>query len=805
MAPECSGAARFGAAGNRYASAVRTHRGWVSRVKKLAETVMSRISGKVLAAVVIPAVLAVVALASLKIYLVSMYPGNVLKEYVTAFVRDNFRKAVTFDDAYMSVFGNIVISNLNVSIGGDFNDNISLIKCGSAKIRLGFLSVLAGRPVIRGMLFEDPEITLYKKYGKGYLETFRDIFSLTRPVADISLIDHDRFVISIDNSRLLYREVFRDETLQLKMERVSARFVLRGDILGYDISGRTLPLRDEDLGRGRLRFSGKVKIAGDNSFVSSASTLGLGNIDVSYFNLYIAENAKDALFLGGGLDASVEINTVQSDASFRGRAEVTNLEVLEVRNNERVHFVSHENLNIDLLCDSADGFGRLAVRRFELSDDNVRLSLSGIYNSSAKEKYFDVTFDTNAIDLARMSENITPVRGAVFRGVLKAGGRVHYDLQNGASRGARLSLDLDDFGMKLLEKKGTRDVVKQLKAEISLADDVLKARVRAGLEESRFDLAWETFIKKWAPLSTESFITLDSPEMAGGDILGAFRAVVEYFYEGAYEDKKIGYDVNKFHEESLGQFLNANNVKARLDAKKVVLGHRAILANVSFDTGLRDGRFYLENFIAAGYGAEYSLKAEGQFNLWQPMVSVSAGIKNFDLKSFGADAGVKGEISGVLGATLDFQVGAYRLSQILDNAIMDAAVEIAGGSLKNTPLQDRFAEFLEENGVKDPDVKEIALPAASFNFSQRADNFQVTKLYLQGDRARFYARGRYWYDEGLNVPVEVTVAQAGAPGAFQNVPLEIKGPLAAPKLYRAKGRNDKTQGPAEALPLFNIN
>jgi hypothetical protein len=774
-------------------------------LKKLVDTILSKVSGRVLVSVLAPCAVLLVAAVSLKIYLVSAYPESVLKGYVTAFIKDNFNKAVTFDDAYVSVTGNIVVSNLNVSISSDFNDNISLVKCRSVEIRLAFFSIFSGRPVIRGISFEDPDITLYKKYGKGYLETFNEIFRLTRPVSEISQIDRERFYIEIDNSRLLYREVFRDDTLQLRMERVGALLTLRGDVLEYDVAGRVLPLQDGGPGRGRLRFRGKVKIGGGNRFVSSVNSLDLGNFDISYLNSYLRENVRDTLFTGGGLDASLEMNTIDNHASVGGRLEITNLQALEVKDNERVNYVSNENLNLDFLFDAANGFGRMTVRRLNIYDDNFRLALRGVYNRNALEEYFDVSFETGAIDLARMSENITPVRGALFRGRLKMNGRVRYDLFSKNSMGTRLSLDLEDFAVKLVEKKGTREAVKRMKLKLALRDDELKAELSAGLETSQFDIAWESYIKKWSPLSTESFITLKSPVMAGGDLLGPVRALVEYFYQGAYDDKKIGYEQIMFRTEPLGEFLNSNNVKARLDVKKVVLGQRASLAGVSFDAGLAEGRLFLENFTAAGYNGEYAFKVEGMFNLWQPLISVEAGIKNFDLKSFCADAGVKGEISGSLNVGLSFQVGAFRLAQVLENAIMDVTVDMGGGTLKNTPVQDRFAEFLKKQGFKDPDVGELAVTTASLAFSQRADNFQVTRLALLADKMRFYARGRYQYDEGLNVPVEVTVSQAGTPGGTLTASLELKGPLAMPRLFKAKGRNDKNDSPAEPLTLFNVN
>jgi len=661
-------------------------------LKKLVDTLLARVSRKELLAVLVPLAILAVLAVSLKVYLVRAYPENALKDYVTSFIKDNFGKAVTFDDVYVSVFGNIIVSNLNISISSDFNDNISLVKCRNVEIRMRFFSLFSGRPVIQGILFEDPDITLYKKYGKGYLETFNEIFRLTRPVGEIPQIDRDRFRIDVGGSRVLYREVFRDDTLVVKVERASAVLVLRGDVFSYDFSGRILPLLNENLGRGRVRFSGRVKIGEGNRFVSSVNSLDLDDLDISYFNAYLRENMKDSLHLGGGLDASLEMNTVGDSASLTGRLEMTSVEALEIRDNVRVNYLSHENLNLDFIVDGANGFERITVRRLDLSDDSFRLALNGIYNRNALEDYFDVTFATNSIDLARFSEHATPVKGATFTGTLKLGGRLRYDFRNKTSRGVGVELDLENFSMRVQDKKESREAVKMMNASLILREDVLKARVRAALETSRFDVDWETYIKKWAPLASESVITFKSPVMAAGDLLGPLRTAVETLYEGAYADRKIGYEQIMFGKEPMGQFLNLNNVKARLEIGKVVAGQRAVMTGLSFDAGLRDGSFSVENFTLAGYGGAYTLKASAQFNLWMPQVTIDAGVKGFDLKSFCADAGIKGEVSGSLDAGIYYQVGAFRLSQLLENSILDVTVDISGGTLKNTPLQDRLAE-----------------------------------------------------------------------------------------------------------------
>ncbi len=774
---------------------------------KLVKSILERAGGKKLLALAAPVLLIIICLLTLKIYLVRSWPETTLKDFVTEFIRDNFNKAVTFDDISISLFGNVVISNLNVSISSDFNDNISLIKSSTVTAHMRFLSLFGGPPEMKGITFHDPDMTIYKKYGKGYLETFKEIFSINGPIGEIRGIDHSRFFIDIDNSTLLYREVFRNDTLKINARSMNISLVLRDDVLLYDIAGAILPFQNTDLGRSRIRFTGKVRIGEGNRFTASDNSFTVKDFDLSYLNSYIREKLKESLNVEGGVDADFHLSVISDNVSLHGQTELTNLEIRDLQGNEWVNYISHENLNATLLLDGTDGFGRLVVRELDIYDDNIRLRLNGIYHRSSLEHFFDVHFESNAMDLAGVSENITPVKGGLFRGRLRFGGRARYDLAGGGSRGMRMDLELDDFGMTVTGKKGTRDVVRDMKMRLGLRDDRLKIDVHAKLSATELDVDWETHVKAWAPFSSESFVSLKSPLMEMKDLVLPLKIAVNGLYEGAYEDRKIGYEQIAFQKEPLGIFLNSNNLKGHCEIRKVLMGRKAELTDLVFDAGLRSGRFYVENFNVAGFGASYSLEAEGRFNEWMPAISISAAVRDFDLASFAAREEIRGEIAGKLNIGFDYRASASRLSQLLDTTLLDLSLEVNGGVLKNTDLQKELSEFLKKVGYDDTGVSDLTIPLASLAFSQRADRYNIGKIALYGDTLRFYARGKYDYYDGIQIPVELILKKPEGGAAEVKAPLEIKGPLARPVVVRAKGREDKngTGGVTESLSLFHIN
>lgn len=751
-----------------------------------------------------PFVAVMLFFGTIKIFFMRAYPEHVLKEHVTAFIKENFGKAATFDDVYMSAFGNIIISNLNISISGDFNDNISLIKCPSAEIRLNFFRLFSGNIIIKEIIFDDADVTIYKKYGKGYYETFNEIFRLDRPLSEISNIDHDNFRVDITSSRMEYREVFRNEISAVKLDRFSVGLLLRGDFLDYKISGRVLPHPNSDLSRGRVAFSGRVRSAKGNFCLASTNSIAVSGLDMRYIQPYLAEALKDPLNVQGRFDADIRFASFEKNISAECRVEITNLTADKFPEGTKHTCISNENLNMDFIIDITGGGEKVMVRRASLYDDVMRLSLEGIYRKSNKEHFVDVIFLSNTIDLERMSEHITPWKETVFKGAMKTVGHVKYDFISGSARGSELKTELKDFGIIFRESKNTREFMKGLDADISLKRDVFAASLKCSLERSKIEGKWNTRVKSWAPFSSESEITITAPTLEIGHLAYPLLTALGLVYDGAYSDRKLGYENIIFRDEPVGKLLNQNNLELRVGAKRILAGHRAELNELVLNASLRDGVFSVDAFSLSGYGAQYSLKTSAQFNLWTPLVSIDASVKNFDVRSFASDAGIKGEVGGTLNASVSFQVGAFRLSQILENAIADVTIELADGVIKNTPLQDKFSEYLAKSGVKGASLSEINTLTASFSFNQRADNYLVSKLAILSDKIRFFARGRYDYFEGLDVPLEISIAPAEGQAGTVTVPCKITGPLLRPVMAKVKNLKDKESAPPEPMVLFNV-
>ena len=130
------------------------------------------------AAIIISAL--ALSLFSLKLYFSLSVKEADLSMIVINFCKNNLGKAVKFDEIRIDVMGDVEITNLNLSVASDFNDNISLVKADRAVFKLNFLKLFKGITEIKRIVFNNATISLHKSYGKTYRECFYGIIESPR-------------------------------------------------------------------------------------------------------------------------------------------------------------------------------------------------------------------------------------------------------------------------------------------------------------------------------------------------------------------------------------------------------------------------------------------------------------------------------------------------------------------------------------------------------------------------------------------------------------------------------------------------
>lgn len=751
-----------------------------------------------------------VTASGIKIYLISSFPEKILKGFITEFVMDNFRKAIKFDDVTVSLGGNIILTNFHISTSSDFNDNISLVKSRRVIVRLDFIKALFSKEIfIKGIYFRNPEITLYKKYGRTYLETFNELFSLTRSFQKIQHVNSGNFHIRIDNASLHYKEVFRESVLEVGCRNIDAAVIIRGDTLLYTLKGDVKKYKSQVLDEGELFLEGTMLFKQPNVLVSSDNTIRLVDIDLSYFNLPLGEYYNLPLSMQGGLSAGVSLKTLTGNASVESKIEVNNLNLRYLKTAGSYNVTANENFNADIVCDVLGGGDKIVLRRCSVYDENARINAKGVYRSTDMEEYFDLQFATGRVNLGNLSGSITPFKDSTYQGTMNARGRVWFDLKNGTARDVFCDLNLKDFCVQTLAKESGRDHIEHLDLSVAARRNTVNAELYMKRGVTDVTLSAKSRVHQWFPLISESVVRARSKAVDIQSVYYPLRHCVEYFYKGAFNDKQIGYMQIVFKNEPVGKLMNSNNITCDYRADKLVAEGRAVFPGFSFKAGLSDGRMYLNSLSLSGYEGEYSFGIDARFDSYTPYIQIGGAVKNLNLGALCRDLGVKGTCEGRLNVEADYSINAYRLAHILQNSLLNVNVEVTSGLVKGTVLQKRLAGFLKKLGVERPEVDEVVFPKAEFMFTQRADTFNVRRLAVYGDAVQMNGDGEYDYMSGLNIPFWMNVKVKKDDGSYitEKAPCEIGGPLLKPYLTKfigdANGDGNGRHGPV--LPLFDIN
>ncbi len=760
-----------------------------------------------IAAVIVLSII-LITTAGIKIYFVSSFPEQKLKNFITEFVMDNFRKAVKFDDVTVSLAGNIVLTNFHISTSSDFNDNISLVKSRKVVVRLDFFRALFyGEIYIKGIYFRNPEITLYKKYGRSYLDTFNELFSLTRSFQEIRHIDGGNFRMHADNAVLLYREVFRESILEAGCRNIDVAVIIKDDMLLYSLKGIVNRYKSDVLDDGELFLEGTMRFKHPNILVSSENFIRLTDVDLSYFNLPFGEYYKMPMSMQGGVTAEMSLKSLADNASIEGRIEVNNLNLRYLKPAGSYNVTANENFNADIVCDVLGGGRKIVLRRCVVYDENARINVKGVYRATELEEYFDLQFDTGTVDLANLSGSITPFKDSTCHGIMNVSGRVWFDIKNGFAKDVSCDIGLKNFGIQTSQKGTGRDYIEHLDVNITAKRNRVDAEVFMKKDATDMKFSAKSNVHQWYPLISESTLRGRSKTIDLHNIYYPLRYCVEYFYQGAFDDKQIGYMQVVFKDEPIGKLMNNNNVTLEYKAERLRAGGKAVFPGFSFKAGLNDGQMYLDNLSLTGYEGEYSFGIAARFDSYIPNVQVGGSVKNLNLGALCRDLGIRGTCEGRLHAEMDYSINAFRLAHMLQNSLLNVNVEVTAGLAKGTKLQKELGSFLKKLGVEKPDIEEVTFSKAEFAFTQRADTFTVRRLAVYGDAVQLNGDGEYDFISGLNIPFWMNVKAEKDDGSFstEKAPCMIGGPFLKPFLTKFSNNTDGNGSHGPALPLFDIN
>jgi|GEM_PF-706211 len=741
-------------------------------------------------------------LIAFKIFMVIRIPEKQLKSSIEAFFKENFNKAVDFEDVSLSMAGKAVISNLNVSISSDFNDNISLIKSEKAVIKFDLTGLLGGEYRVRRLVFKGAEISLPKKYGQGYSEFIQEMFRSGRDLTKLRYVNLEDFSARISGGKLHYLEGFRESKLDLECYRMSAEVVFSRDGIHYELSGRISPARSEGTSAGSFHCGGRLYLNKEGGVARSSGTIEIDGFDLSYMNLPFLEYCEMPWTVFGGFSANMKIDSLGDAISMEASMNLDNLSVEKSDGKGIMRIISNENIAARFSIDMLSDLKRVVVRRLELRDDSTGLSLRGVRIRNAHEHSLDAVFRLEASDLGNTASVFSPFTQMTYEGRLDAEGRCSYDFLNNRAREVSLRAELRDFSLRRAGRGADPYFIKDMRARLRIQDGGCDLDFHAEHGDSDVSLRWTGFIRHWAPFTSRSRLAVNAKRLEAETIGVLLVRCIDGIVESALEDKGRGYEDIFFKQKPLGIFVSNNSLDMRLSAETILFNKRKGLQNLLLEAGLGDGILRTNDFRLSGYGGDYSCDVSAYLNCDHPNFKIGGRFANIGLERLCRDYIVRGIDGGTLDIEFEYEGNGYRPAHLLDNGKMKLDISINGAELRGTRLQGEIKKFLKGNGYEGLALDEISLDRARLSLGLLGGAFSISQLSLSGNTFNVNGYGAYSRAEGLRIPLTVSLtasAGEGEPPRTHTVPLAIAGSLLKPFLS-IQGKKD-----AKPLVLFNID
>jgi uncharacterized protein involved in outer membrane biogenesis len=165
----------------------------------------------------------------------------------------------------------------------------------------------------------------------------------------------------------------------------------------------------------------------------------------------------------------------------------------------------------------------------------------------------------------------------------------------------------------------------------------------------------------------------------------------------------------------LGVFVNNNTIDCTMNARSVLFGGRKALRDLNAELRLADGYLRLERFSIGGLGGNYGLDLRAYLKSEYPGGSVSGKAAGINLEVLARSLGIRGSMSGTLGADFKFEFSGNRKAHLIDNGKFEFNLTAESGSINETAFQKRLAEFLIAAGYDKPAISRTGFSRATIS------------------------------------------------------------------------------------------
>ncbi len=717
--------------------------------------------------------------SSLRLLFLAIYPEKNIKTMTYDFFMNSIDKAVKFEEAEINFSGNIILRKFYLSVTSDFNDNLSLIQCEKAVISLKFFPLLMGETVISGVEFFNPEINIYKRFGKSYYESLRQLIDINLLLESLEVYGQQSLRVKLSDADFFYREDFHDNKLTIHLYNINSVFHIKPSQVSYKIKGLIKPHKNELIKRGHLYSKGTVDLDKEGK---TEIRLDLKNADLTYINEYLHQYYRKDYSIDGGFSVDLNTSFQNNNTDLKGKIETSNLNIVSIRP-VQYNLVSNENIDIHFSSLLENGLETVTVNSFLLRNDIFNFNGKGHYSRKENNRSFTLSIYSNRIDLNRLSNYISPFRNLHYGGELKLDADITFNREENSLEGSSGELTVSAFEIVETRKGKSSVILSGGESSIALDGGKFRYSFSGTSGESDFNISGRSAIESVVPIKSRSEVNISSNMLDYRIPLLGLKNGLKTLHKYASIDQKRGYENIFFVQKPVGIFVNNNDLVVDITINRLKFKKKAALKNINLRLEHQEGMLATDNFVCEGYDAFYNFFIRGVFNVDFPFLQVSCMVDNFNLGTFAAHSGSRGAYGGNLAVDLDYQLTAYRLSQYLENSEGVLTVRLQDGYFRNTRVQDELQSYLQKNGYSDIDIRGLESVQFSGAFTRMGENYYFRNIQVNGDTFNCRSNGTYSYRWGVKLPLYCSVSNDTS---FTNVPLRFTGKLLSPcvKLYR---------------------
>lgn len=702
---------------------------------------------------------------------------------VTTFCKNALGKAVKFEDISFNAFGNIKLHSFNLSAGPDFNDNLSLIQANEAIFDLDFFSLLKGRPKIRGISLSGATILIHKSFGESHRETFRDLFF----PKDLSLIKPDKerslFRLCIKNSRVIFEERFKDGDTRIVIQKFGGKLNWYDTFYTLQGEGEILPGPKSMLQEGEIDIKARISFPDkEKSFIN----LRVERFDTAFFNQYLSGFEISDSRLSGGISLNLRYTRKGNQLSMEGDISTISLNLTH-GGGKAGKIISNANIDLSFSGTTDKEWNKIALKKALLKNDTLRVTAGGSLDT--KKKHIKFRCKSNDIRLDTLWQNFSPLANATYGGLLKFHCDWDIDLKKEKTKKLITEIDLKKFTLNRLVKSENINIISRGNLNLKSKKDKIKLSGSYRVINSDFNVRLSTDLKKIWPFTGKTGIRITSKKLEGSLLSSVVATSIEHILAEAYEDKKTGYYKSSFLKKESAQFLKRNEINFGMTASEVTWGNKTSFRNLKLEMENRKGIIRNTDFNLDGYGGDYRLEVNMYFNSDRPFIKIKGKAGNVKLPLITSSPGTP-EKDGLFNLDFDYEVSAFRFSQILENSKGNIFLAVRKGRLNDRTLNKALISLCKKNNLPVPVNELFQLNAIDVTLSQVGEHFFFRILRLNSPVLNLEGYGSWLYEKGLNVPLSFSYLTNA--GKRINVPLKITGRLFSPKISPRYGKNRKS-------------